>query len=73
MATRLTIVVDRIEEQTAVLKLTDGRQLLLSLSDLPAQTKEGDVLTLTIETADEEKQRQEKTAKELLNEILSSN
>lgn len=62
---------DRLEGDKAVLLTEDEEELALPNKMLPKEAEEGDVLILTITTNDAETKRNEKTAKELLNEILN--
>jgi len=63
-------VIDRIEENKAVIKLDDGQQVIWPVSDLPEGLTEGDSLRLVILTAEEDGDAREKLAKQILNEIL---
>lgn len=61
---------DRFEGDKAVLLGADGQEIILPAKIFPKDAKEGDALILFITTDKEEKQKKEKLAKEILNEIL---
>ncbi len=63
-------VVDRFEENKAVVKLDNGQQILWPKENLSADIKEGSVVDLVIINEESEQKEREKTAKTLLNEIL---
>ena len=64
-------ILDRFEENFAVLHLDDGQELSVPKTALPENTREGAALFLLItENATEEAHR-EKLAKSILNEILN--
>lgn len=62
---------DRIEGDRAVLISDDKIELILPKKMLPTDAKEGSVLSISISTDELETKKREKTAKELLNEILN--
>jgi len=62
---------DRIEGGKAVLLNEDDEEIILASKMLPRETKEGDVLIITIATDKAEAKRREQKAKDLLNEILN--
>jgi len=64
-------ILDRIESDKAVLIGEDKAELILPKKMLPTDAKEGSVLSLSIFTDESETKKREKTAKELLNEILN--
>ncbi len=70
--TKTTIFnIDRFEGGKAVL-LGEHYEILVPKRLIPKTCHEGDVVHLTISSDEAETKRREKTAKELLNEILQS-
>jgi hypothetical protein len=69
----LSATLDRFERGQAVLRFTDGQQLILSKKHLPRSTKEGTLLNIEFFRAEDEEKRREKIARYLLEEILGSN
>ena len=63
---------DRIEEDTAILKTTDGN-VSLPAKYLLNNFKEGDVLYLTIQSDEKKTDKEKVEAKNILNEILNAN
>ena len=63
-------VIDRIEENKAVIKLDDGQQVIWPASDLPEGLTEGDNLRLVLYMASNDTAEQEEMAKAILNKIL---
>ncbi len=67
----IKLTIDRFEEDKVVLKTDDNQTIIWPKNKLPAEAREGAVITFNIITdAKEEKNKQEQ-AKEILNEILS--
>ena len=66
---KITLTVDRIEGERAVLIDCDGKSFVLPLEKLPEKIKEKDILTILI-TKGEEKNN--KLAKNIINEILDA-
>ena len=68
---KLTCVIDRLEDNKAVLKFDDGQKLTIPLDILPEESVEGSVLEIILgggnHRAEEERAKQ---AKALLNQIL---
>lgn len=62
-------VVDRFENGSAVLKNKNG-EVIVSRSQLPPKTKEGDILTAEFYHVTDEPRRRENLARALLEEIL---
>jgi hypothetical protein len=62
---------DRIEGDMAVLLTENDEELVLNRKMLPKEAHEGEVMVLTIATAEAETKRREQRAKDLLNEILN--
>ena len=65
-------VVDRIEEDKAVLITDDNVELIFKKKMLPSTAEVGEAIILTIETEAAETKRREEKAKEILNELLRS-
>ena len=63
-------VIDRIEEQRAVIKLDDGQQVIWPASELPERLTEGDNLRLVLSTVGDGTAEREEMAKAVLNKIL---
>jgi len=63
-------VIDRIEEQRAVIKLDDGQQVIWPASELPERLTEGDNLRLVLSTVGDVTAEREEMAKAVLNKIL---
>ena len=57
--------IDRFEGDKAVLVFNEGQQLVVNKSDLPAESRESDILTISFSA--------EAQAKSVLNEILKTN
>lgn len=66
------LTLDRIEGDKAVLLDSEDEKVELPARLLPKEVKDGEVLILTIATEKAETKRREKTAKEILNEILNN-
>ena len=62
--------IDRFENGSAVL-IGEHAEVVVPKKLIPKSTKEGDIVHLTISSDESETNRREKTAKELLNEILN--
>jgi hypothetical protein len=63
-------VIDRIEEQRAVIKLDDGQQVIWPASELPERLTEGDNLRLALSIAGDGSTEREEMARAILNKIL---
>ncbi len=69
--TKTTIfTLDRFENGTAVL-IGEHYKILIPKKLIPKSLNEGDIIHLTLSSDKAETQRREKSAKELLNEILN--
>lgn len=68
----VVFTVDRFENGSAVL-IGEHFEIVVPKKLIPKSCSEGDIVHLTISSDEAETTRREKTAKELLNEILSSN
>lgn len=67
----IKVVLDRFEGKFAVLKTSDGQELLWPIKNLPEEAKEGSGMRLILATAKTDQEEREKLAKTILNEILS--
>lgn len=65
-------VLDRWEDASAVLRLENGQELVVSKDELPKDIKEGAILFLLISESKSEEEAREKLAKSILNEILNA-
>ena len=65
-------ILDRFEENSAVLRLDDGQEVVVSKKELPKTAKEGAALFLIISENTTEEAHREKLAKSILNEILNT-
>jgi len=63
-------VIDRLEEEKAVLKFDNGQILNVEIDFLPDGVGEGSVLDINFQDDEKEKENRELVAKSLLNEIL---
>ncbi|NIW00205.1 DUF3006 family protein [Candidatus Saccharibacteria bacterium] len=63
-------VIDRFEENKAVIKLDDGQQVIWPASELPERLTEGDNLRLVLSTVGDGTAEREEMAKAVLNKIL---
>jgi hypothetical protein len=69
----LGATIDRFEEGVGILRLDDGQELDVPMSELPPGLHEGSRLNLSfIHTADDEIKKAEQ-ARKLLNDLLQSN
>jgi len=68
---KIKVVIDRIEEDMAILKINDVT-INFPISQLPEDVKEGDVLNLIISKDGEQTDNSKNQAKDILNEILDS-
>jgi hypothetical protein len=69
----LTIVIDRFENDKAVLKTTDNETIVWPKSKLPVGVTEGSVLAFAIVNDKLKGEENLKLAKDILNEILNPN
>lgn len=67
----LSLEFDRFEEDKAVLLTEKNVEIILPRELIAAEVHGGDMLTLTLTTDEDETAKKEKSAKELLNEILN--
>lgn len=68
----MQVVVDRLEDDRAVLRTDDGQELVVPLAEFPDGTGEGDVLNVTFGADTKETEHRAASAKDILNEILGS-
>lgn len=66
------MIVDRFEEGKAVLRGEAGLEIVYPKHSLPKEAHEGSVVVLTAKTDEVDRAEREKTAKELLREILKT-
>jgi len=69
----IEFVIDRIEGQFAVLRGDNELEINWPKRNMPKGTSEGDVVVLSLKTLEDERAKREKTAKEILKEILKDN
>lgn len=67
---KLTCVIDRLEEEKAVLKFDDGQTLNISIEFLPDDVGEGSVIDVNFLGNEKGEEERGVSAKSLLNEIL---
>jgi len=65
------IIIDRFEDDKAVLKTKDNKTVIWPSAKLPENSKEGDVLIFTIQSENEKTAKNKELAKTILNEILN--
>ncbi len=64
--------IKQINNQQAQIQLSNGEQITVSTSILPAQITVGDNIVIEFTTQAEYKQKQNQTAQEVLNKIMQS-
>lgn len=64
-------IIDRVEEQFAVLRLDDGQELRVNRAELPFGTEEGASVALHITSEDDLEKKHQELAEALLNEIFN--
>lgn len=69
---RHEFILDRIEEDKAVLLDEDDQQTVIPAKLLPREITDGESVILTVCTADHDTAEREKKAKDILNEILAN-
>ena len=67
----LRIIIDRIENDKAVLKTEDNETIIWPKSKLPLDARDGSVFYFTIKNTEEKEQTEHELAKSILNEILN--
>jgi hypothetical protein len=70
--THLDVILDRIEEDKAVLQVAGGSDFIIDRKYLPKEAKEGESLVVTFATNQADTYQREKKAREILNEILGN-
>ena len=68
---RIKVIVDRFENDKAVLIAKDKNQIIWPKNKLPENTGEGTVLNIDISDNKENTEKNQALAKEILNEILN--
>ena len=66
----MKVIIDRLEETSAVLRTDDGQELVVPKKDLPKGAHEGSALFVLFSSDATEEAHREKLAKSILNEIL---
>ena len=66
------IIIDRFENDKAVLQTNDGHIIIWPKDKLPDGAREGAALNFSISTDAETEEDKKKLAKEILNEILNT-
>lgn len=69
---KLIVVIDRFEEEKAILKFPDNQTLIIPIDYLPEGAKEGGVLQVIFEIEGIEEKKREERAKDILNELLKA-
>ena len=62
--------IERFDGKMAVIKTEDGQTINWPQKNLPDNIEQGSNVKLALQTSENEKEQQEKMAKEILNEIL---
>jgi len=70
MSNYLEGIIDRFEEEYAVVKLEDGQTIDWPLANLPEDLGEGEAVKIFIKTDTGAEEPQENRAKEILNTLL---
>jgi len=65
-------VIDRFEEKQAIIKTADQQEVHWPINNLPEQVNKGDRIRLIVSTSRTAQEDREKTAKALLNRLLSN-
>jgi len=73
MEKKIQVVVDRIEEDIAVIELPDLETIEINKKYLPSKTQEGNILDITIKINKEEEARRLKEITDLQQELLDRN
>ena len=72
MTNSLNFIVDRFEGQMAVLRGDEGLELRYPKKHMPKEAREGSTVVVSVDTLESDRSQREKTAKELLREILKA-
>jgi len=67
---KIKIIIDRIEENKAILKGPNNETIEWPVKSLPENSKEGSILFFNINLNEEEEKNSKQLAKDILNEIL---
>jgi hypothetical protein len=67
----LKAVIDRIEDNKAVIRTDDGQNLLWPIENLPEDTSEGSVVYINLNKSELEEKERENLAKDILNEVMN--
>ncbi|MCX6778921.1 MAG: DUF3006 domain-containing protein [Candidatus Magasanikbacteria bacterium] len=69
---KVSCVIDRLEEDKAVLKFDDGQKLTIAIDFLPEDSVEGSVLDINFKEEGGAEEERAKQAKAILNQILKN-
>ena len=67
-----SLTIDRIENEKAILKTENGETIIWPKDKLPAEVKEGAILTFTVFGDKEKEMGKKQQAKDILNELLNA-
>lgn len=62
--------IDRFEGEKAIIKTKDNESIIWPKNKLPTEAKEGSVIVINIQNAQEKESDKKQLAKDILNEIL---
>lgn len=65
-------VIDRIENDTAIILLEDGQKILISKEKLPPTSSKGDAIYFEVKASLDDKAVTEHLAKTILNQLLKT-
>lgn len=68
----IKLIIDRLEQDKAVLVADDGLAIIWPKNKLPADVHEGSALSFDITEAAEREKRDKQTAKDIINEIIKN-
>lgn len=66
----IIVTIDRLEGEMAIIRLNDGQEINLPISELPAGAQEGSKLAMSLVHLAEEESKQIERARQLLNDLL---
>ena len=69
---KLSLTIDRIESENAVLKTEEGETIIWPIKYLPAEAHDGFILEFEIQPRKVASEMKRREAKELLNELLNT-
>lgn len=72
MAGRFKVVVDRLEDNLAILRTIDGQELMVNISLLPTGVKEGSHINIFFEVDATSAQASDQQARNLLSDITKN-